>query len=117
MHHPVGEPRQRGRRDGAPEPVGPAQAARGRQERGAEAHERQQGADQARLRERAQLDAVRVVGGLFAAPVREVLLLEVVRADPDQRMVEEFVERDAVEVVAIAAQPARQPVAAVLLAA
>ena len=62
--------------------------------------------DQPGLRERPQLDAVRVARGLAAAPVRQVLLLEVVRADPEQRMGAELVERDAVEVVAVAPQPA-----------
>ncbi len=52
------------------------------------------------LCERAQLDAVRIVRRLFAAAVCQVLLLEVVRTDPDQRMSGEFVQRHAVEVVA-----------------
>ncbi len=50
--------------------------------------------------------------GLVAATVGEILLLEVIRADPAQRMGGEFVQRHAVEVIAIAPQTARQAIAA-----
>ena len=82
------------------------------EQRGAEPDERQQRADEPGLRERPQLDAVRVARRLVAAAVAQVLLLEVVGADAAERMGPEFVERDAVEVVAVAAQAAQQPVAA-----
>ena len=54
---------------------------------------------------------MRIVRRLFAVTVREVLLLEVVGADAEQRVGDEFVERYTVEVVAVAAEPARQPAA------
>ena len=68
---------------------GSGDRARARQhgeQRGDQADEREQRAEQPGLRERAQLDAVRIVRGLVAAPVREVLLGEVVGADAEQRV-------------------------------
>ena len=61
--------------------------------------------DEARLREQVDQQAVRVDRLLAASPQLEVRDEEVVRADPQQRMVLELDQPDAPEVVAVAAEP------------
>jgi hypothetical protein len=112
MHDPVGEAADRGGGHRRPEGVvGATHRAPAGQERGAEAHNREQRADQTRLGEGAQLDAMGIARGLFAVAEPEVLLLEVVDADPEHRMSRELVERDPVEVVTVASQATQQATA------
>ena len=62
----------------------------------------------ARLGQHADLEAVWVERLLVAPPVTDVLDREVVDPEPRQRLLGETAERDTPEVVAVAAEPARQ---------
>src|SRR6202034_4629497 len=112
VHGPVGEARERGGGDRARQGIVLAHRAPSAQQRRPEPDDGEQCADQTRLEERAQLYAVGVARRLVAVAMRKVLLLKVVHADAEQRMAVEFVQRHAIEVVAIAAKPPQQAVAA-----
>ncbi len=108
VHDPVAEPGERGPRDGAHERVVSAQRLRGREQRGAEADEREQRADQARL---ARACAARRCAGSGASRrcgrAARYCCWKLSAPIPTSGWCEEFVERHAVEVVAVAAEAAR----------
>jgi hypothetical protein len=91
MDSPVGKAGERRRGDRPRQRVGAAHRPPARQERRTKAHDGQQGTGQARLRQRAQLNAVWIARRLLAATVEQILLGEVVGADAEQRMGDEFV--------------------------
>ena len=89
VHEPHHERQQRDRRDGGGGAAGAAPAGdRGRQRRREEADEQQE-ADDARVREQPQLEAVGPARLLGAAPLAQVEGLPVVLAEAAERMIDE----------------------------
>ena len=79
-----------------------AAAPPGAGEDGDQERRQQNGADQARVTEGLQLDAVRLVNVLVCAPFEEIGAIEVAGADPVEGMVGELVPGDPPVVVAVA---------------
>ena len=94
--------------DRAAEAPRPPRSAAGGEEARAERQRQQRRAEQPRLDQRAELDAVRRGRPLADAPTLDVVLGEVARPDALDRVLLEDVERDAVVVVAGAAEAGAQ---------